>query len=282
MSFRLPWTDRNGRLAPLKAVAFALLFVPAGLMGRDYLNGLYAPRLWIEFNHAAGDWTIRLLILSLAITPLRQALRWSALIQVRRMIGVAAFVYALAHVAGYALDQKLVWWTIAREIALRIYLTIGFAVLLALAALAATSTDGMVRRIGGKAWRKLHYLAYPAGMLAVVHFFLQAKAGTTEATVLAGILGWLLVWRLLARRSGGLSPLGLLGLSLFAPVATALGEAAYYGLFTGIDPWRVLQANIMQIGERPAWLVLGAGLAVTLLAFVRQFTWARRPVAAGR
>lgn len=282
MALRLPWTDRSGRFAPFKAVAFALLFVPAGLMGRDYLNGLYAPRLWIEFNHAAGDWTIRLLVLSLAITPLRQALRWPGLIQLRRMIGVAAFVYALAHFMAFTLDKKLDWWVIASEIALRFYLTIGFAVLLALAALAATSTDGMVRRMGGRAWQKLHYIAYPAGMLAVVHFFLQAKAGTTEATVLAGILGWLLVWRLLARRSGGLSPLGLFVLSLFAAVTTALGEAGYYGLFTGIDPWRVLQANIVQIGERPAWLVLGAGLAATALALVRQFTWARRPVAAGR
>lgn len=282
MTLRLPWTDRSGRLSPLKAVAFAALFVPAGLMWRDYLNGLYAPRLWIEFNHAAGLWAIRLLVLSLAVTPLRQALRWPDLIQVRRMFGVAAFVYAIAHFAGYALDQKLVWWTIAREIALRIYLTIGFGVLLALVAMAATSTDGMMRRLGGKAWRRLHYLAYPAGLLAIVHFFLQAKAGTAEATVLAGIFGWLMVCRLLARRSGGPAPLALLGLSLFAALMTALGEAGFYGLFTGIDPWRVLQANIVQAGERPGWLVLGAGLAVTVLAFLRQFTWARRPAAAGR
>jgi len=115
-----------------------------------------------------------------------------------------------------------------------------------------------------------------------VHFFLQAKAGTTEATVLAGIVGWLMVWRLLARRSGALAPLGLLGLTLFVAFMTALGEAAYYGLFTGIDPWRVLQANIVQIGERPSWLVLGAGLTVTALALARRITWARRPVAAGR
>ena len=279
MPFKPPWRDRGGRVAPLKAAVFAALFAPGLLVAWTYAEGGYGPRPAIEINHAAGLWAIRLLLLSLAVTPLRQAWRWAGLIQLRRMIGVAAFAYALLHLLAYVADKRLDLWVVASEIALRVYLTIGFAVLLALAALAATSTDAMLRRLGGKAWRRLHYLAYPAGLLAIVHFFLQAKAGTTEAAVLAGIYLWLMAWRLLARRAAP-SPLGLLALTLVVAAATVAGEAGYYGLFTGIDPWRVLQANVAQPGQRPGWIVLFAGLCVAALAAGRALAMpgaAKRP-----
>lgn len=281
MVLKLPWLDRSGRLSPLKAVVFLALFAPLGFMYRDYLQGLYTARLAMEINHALGLWAIRLLVLTLAITPLRQSLQWSGLIQVRRMIGVAAFCYALAHFAAYFVDQKFNLWFVAREIVLRFYLTIGFGVLVALLALAVTSTDGMLRRMGGKAWRKLHQLTYPAVLMAIVHYFLQSKAGPAEATVLAGIFGWAMVWRALPSTPG---PVGLAILALAAGVLTAAGEAAYYGLFTGIDPMRVLNANWLQLGLRPGWVVLEITLAVAALALLRQIVSRaeRRPVAAGR
>lgn len=284
MVLRLPWLDRSGRFAALKAVAFLAVFAPLGFMYRDYLQGLYTARLAMEINHALGLWAIRLLVLTLAITPLRQSLQWPGLIQVRRMTGVAAFCYALAHFLAYVVDQKFNLWFVAREIVLRFYLTIGFVVLLALAALAATSTDGMLRRMGGKAWRKLHYLTYPAVFMAIVHYFLQSKAGPAEATVLAGLFGWMMVWRLLAAYRGVPGPLGLVLLAIVAGVLTAGGEAGYYGLFTGIDPMRVLNANWTQLGLRPGWVVLEITLGVAVLALLRQVTArpARRPVAAGR
>jgi sulfoxide reductase heme-binding subunit YedZ len=172
---------------------------------------------------------------------------------------------------------------ILSEIALRFYLTIGAVVLVTLLALAATSTDGIARRLGGKRWRRLHYLAYPAGLLAIVHFFLQSKAGASEATVLAGLFLWLMAYRLRAP----LSWPGLALLAVGAAIVTVLGEAAYFGLFTGVDPLRVLQANIALAGQRPGWIVLGIGLAVAVLAAARQVSVApaiaeKRPVAAGR
>ena len=281
MVLKLPWLDRSGRFAPLKAVAFVALFVPLGFMYRDYLQGLYTARLAMEINHALGLWAIRLLVLTLAITPLRQSLQWPALIQVRRMVGVAAFCYAVAHFLAYVVDQKFNWWFVAREIVLRFYLTIGFVVLLALAALAVTSTDGMLKRMGGKAWRKLHYVTYPAALMAIVHYFLQSKAGPAEATVLAGLFGWAMVWRALPSTPG---PVRLALLALVAGVLTMAGEAGYYGLFTGIDPLRVLNANWLQLGMRPGWVVFAITLAVATLALLRRVTIraARRPVAAGR
>jgi sulfoxide reductase heme-binding subunit YedZ len=281
MVLKLPWLDRSGRFSAFKAVVFLALFAPLGFMYRDYLQGLYTARLAMEINHALGLWAIRLLVLTLAITPLRQSLQWPGLVQVRRMIGVAAFCYAVAHFLAYVVDQKFNWWFVAREIVLRFYLTIGFGVLVALLALAVTSTDGMLRRMGGKAWRKLHYLTYPAVLMAIVHYFLQSKAGPAEATVLAGLFGWSMVWRALPSTPG---PVGLAILALAAGVLTAAGEAAYYGLFTGIDPMRVLHANWLQLGLRPGWVVLEITLAVAVLALLRQVVSRaeRRPVAAGR
>ena len=89
MVLKLPWRDRSGRFSALKAVVFLAMFAPLGFMARDYAEGLYTARLAMEINHALGLWAIRLLVLTLAITPLRQSWQWPGLIQVRRMIGVA-------------------------------------------------------------------------------------------------------------------------------------------------------------------------------------------------
>ncbi|HEX2150490.1 MAG TPA: ferric reductase-like transmembrane domain-containing protein, partial [Stellaceae bacterium] len=141
-----PWKDRNGRTAPLKLAVFIALFVPALWIAVAFAFGWLGPRPFDEAIHQLGLWTIRLIFLALAITPLRHILQWSRLLLVRRMIGVAAFAYAIGHLGLYAADQAFDLTKIATETALRIYLTIGFAAVLGLAALAATSTDGMIRR----------------------------------------------------------------------------------------------------------------------------------------
>ena len=106
---RFPWQERNGRFSPLKAACFAALFLPAlWVLGQALLDDL-GPRPVTEAIHELGLWTIRLLFLTLAITPLRLVWRWPQLILLRRMIGVAVFCYALAHVSGYVVDPKLHW-----------------------------------------------------------------------------------------------------------------------------------------------------------------------------
>ncbi|MCK6454247.1 MAG: ferric reductase-like transmembrane domain-containing protein [Alphaproteobacteria bacterium] len=283
MSPRFPWNDRAGRFAPLKAATFALLFTPGVVIALSYGQGgqgPFGPRPLQAAIQTAGLWAIRLLLLSLAITPLRRTLRWPALAGVRRMIGVAACAYACVHFLGFAADKLFDLGVVATEIVLRYYLTIGATTLLLLLTLAATSTDGMMRRLGPKRWQALHRLVHAAAVLASVHFFMQSKLNATEPTIMAGLLAWLLAWRVAARKGRPLSFAGLVLLSVAVAAATALGEAAFYALFTGVDPWRVLAANVALFGQRPAGIVLMAGLGVTLLSGVLSAWRGRSKVAA--
>jgi methionine sulfoxide reductase heme-binding subunit len=274
----LPWLDRAGRVSAFKTSVFALLLLPGLYVAWQLATHSYA-RPYILANHDLGDWAIRLLFVTLAVTPIRQSLGLPKLILVRRMVGVTAFCYAVAHLLFYTLDQSLRIWVVAREIALRYYLTIGFIGLLILLALAVTSTDGMARRLGGKRWAALHRLVYGAGALAVVHFFIQAKADVTEPFVMGGIFLWLMLWRLLARHGllqRGIASIGLLVLLAAAAAAASAGaEALYYHLKTGVDLTRVLATNwSLGIGLRPAWVVGGAGLAVAAGAAFRPL-WSK-------
>ncbi|MGD9537856.1 MAG: sulfite oxidase heme-binding subunit YedZ [Alphaproteobacteria bacterium] len=269
-----PALDRAGRpSAPKIAVLLALLAPAAWLAARAALHDL-GPRPFDEVIHQTGLWAVRLLFVSLAVTPLRQLLRWPKLIQVRRMIGVAAALYASAHLFLYAADQAFDIGRVASEIVLRVYLTIGFTALVGLLLLAATSTDGMLRRLGGKNWRLLHRLVYLIGALAVVHFFMQSKLNVTEPTWMAGLFLWLMGYRLLDARFGAKGRLPLWAVASLAPVAAALtigGEALYFWLHRGIDPMRVLAANLSLAGGlRPGLIVLAVGAALALAALLRR------------
>ena len=263
----LPWNDYSGRLSPLKLVVFVALFVPAAWVALAYAFGLLGARPLNEEIHQIGLWTIRLIFLALAVTPLRQILQWQRLILVRRMIGVAAFAYVLIHFSLYTASEAFHLGKVATEIVLRIYLTIGFAALLGLAALAATSTDGMVRRLGGARWQLLHRLVYAIGVLAVIHYCFQSKLDQWEPTIMAGLLFWLLGYRLLLWRFGVRGNLALpwvAALSLAAALTTALGEAVYFRLAFHAPLTRVLETNLSLVtGIRPAVIVLAIGLAVT-------------------
>jgi len=273
-----PWRDYSGQVSPLKASVFAALFLPGiwiavGLLLR---RGDFAARPLMETIHEIGLWTIRLIFITLAVTPARQILQWPRLVLVRRMIGVAAFAYAFTHLCLYTVDQNLNLEKVASEIVLRIYLTIGFAAVLLLAALAATSTDAMIRRLGPR-WQQLHRFVYLIGMLAVIHYFMQSKLNVWEPIIMAGCFLWLMGYRLLAWRQKNRVPLWQLGLlAVAAGLLTALGEALYYWAVNGIDPLRVLPANLsLMAGLRPSWVVLGMGLAVALVATGRSL-WKQR------
>jgi sulfoxide reductase heme-binding subunit YedZ len=276
----LPWNDYGGRLSPLKLVVLVGLLVPAGWVFSAYGFGLLGARPLNEAIHEIGLWTIRLVFLALAITPLRQVLQWPRLILVRRMIGVAAFAYVMIHFTLYAASQKFDLAQVASEIVLRIYLTIGFAALLGLAVLAATSTDAMVRRLGGKRWQLLHRLVYAIGVLAVIHYCFQSKLDLWQPTIMAGLLGWLFGYRVLLWRFGDRGRLGLAwvgALSLVAGIVTAVGEALYFRLAFHADPLRVFAADFsLRTGIRPALVVLAMGLAVTAAGALRATT-ARSP-----
>jgi sulfoxide reductase heme-binding subunit YedZ len=170
---------------------------------------------------------------------------------------------------------------VASEIVARVYLTIGFMALIMLTPLAITSTNGMMRRMGGMNWRRLHILVYPILGLATVHFFIQSKLGVTEPIVVAALGAWLMLWRLLAARLGeprvGSLP-GTVALAAAVVVGTALGEALYYHWKVGVAIGRVLPTNFLwKAGTRPAWIVLGIALVVIAVAVYRALRAARKP-----
>lgn len=268
----MPWRDRSGAFSPLKALTFAGLFLPALWLAADAWQAGLGPKPWQAATHEAGTWAIRLLLLSLAVTPARQVLRQARIAELRRMIGVSCFVYAGLHLVLYAGDLAFDWVRVGSEILQRIYLTIGFVALLGLAALAATSTDRAVRALGGQGWRRLHRLAYPIAALALVHFTLQSKADVTEPMLMAGLFAWLMGYRAAAPEGSAPGVGTMLVLALAAAAATAGMEAAWYGLATGIDPWRVLAANLdVAFGLRPAlWVGLTGLGAAGLRALPRR------------
>lgn len=151
---------------------------------------------------ASGEWTLRLLCLTLAVTPLREATGWSALARFRRILGVATFGWALLHLLAYAwLDMGLVVADILRDIARRPFILVGTLTLLLMLPLAATSFDRAVRALGARRWRLLHRTVYVLAPLALLHFYWMraAKGDLAEVGVYTAIVALLLGWRLLRR-----------------------------------------------------------------------------------
>lgn len=268
-----PWQDKAGRFVPFKAIVLALLLLPAlWLLGRTAAQDL-GPRPITELILQTGTWGIRILMVALAITPLRQVLRWNRLAMLRRMTGVAAALYLLAHFTLYMANQAFDLDKIVTEIIKANYLIIGLCGLVMLQLLLATSTDGMLRRLGGRRWQLLHYLVFPAAMLAVWHYFLQVKADIFQPLLLIGFLIWLLGYRLWrrVRPQGQTLPLWALAvLGVAAAALTAGGEAAYFAWKIGpaLVP-RVLETNLsIEMGLRPgAWVFLvAAGVTLAALA----------------
>lgn len=267
-----PWLDYGGRVSPLKAAVFAFLFLPGLWVALALSQGWLGSRPLTEAIDQIGLWTIRFISLALLITPARRLLNWPRLVELRRMLGVAAFCYVFIHFCLFIVDEAFAFTTVVSEIVLRIYLTIGFIALMGLAALAATSTDGMVRRLGARRWQRLHRIVYGIGVLAVIHFFMQSKLDVWEPLWMAGLFLWLMGWRLLdwlAPRGRGVPVWQVALLGLAATAATGLGEGAYYALVVHAPLLRVLDANFSTLtGVRPSWVVLAVSCMMTMLGAV--------------
>jgi methionine sulfoxide reductase heme-binding subunit len=265
-----PWNDRAGRLSPLKLTVFSAALVPLLWLVLQAGNDWLGSKPLTEAIHQTGDWAVRFLLLSLLVTPLRYIAYWPQLISVRRILGLTALAYTALHLVLYVALQGYDIQKVISEIILRIYLTIGFVALLGLVVLGATSTDGMVRRLGALRWNQLHKAVYAITTLALVHFALQSKIDVTQAALMAGLFLWLMGFRLLRRYNITLGVPSLSGLALTAGVLTALTEAGWYGTMTGVSGMRVLWANLdFEYVIRPAWWVLLAGLAMLAIGVVR-------------
>lgn len=202
----------NRSIVLLKAVVFAAALVPFAHLA---YAALWTPEVLgpnpAEFiTRSMGDWTLRFLLLTLAVTPVRKLIGWHWLVRFRRMLGLYTFFYAVVHFNCYlAFDHVYDVDEIIADVIDRPFITLGFAALLMLVPLAATSTNAMVRRLGGKRWASLHRLVYVIGVLGVIHFWLMVKADVTEPAIYALILAVLLGYRLrakyTARQTGRLS-----------------------------------------------------------------------------
>ena len=187
----------------LRPITFILLLLPlASLLLGLYLDSLGANP--IEYAlHFLGEWSLRILLLTLLLSPLSRALKWLQLIQLRRMYGLYAFFYATLHLLCYlGFEQALDISAIITDVWERPFITVGFAAFLALLPLAVTSTRAKIRQMGRR-WKVLHRLVYLAVILCVIHFWWLVKADISEPIVYAAVTATILlerVWRWLKYR----------------------------------------------------------------------------------
>jgi sulfoxide reductase heme-binding subunit YedZ len=273
------WRDRRGRISALRIATLLFLLLPLAKAVIEAGDIVHGARPLNEMIHRAGFWALVFLGVTLAVTPFRRIFRYGNLIDVRRMLGVGTFCYIAAHLALFFADQSYDVGKFIHEITHRVYLIIGAIAWLGLATLAATSTDGMVRRLGGLRWRRLHQAIYAIALLALIHYFQQTKADVTVPTFAAGLFLWLIAYRVFAWWQDGsdLSTLSLFGVAIGVSVATFLGEAIGIAIAFHVSPMRVLGTIFdFDAGIRPGWQVLAAGLAVTVVDAVMS-RWKQRP-----
>jgi sulfoxide reductase heme-binding subunit YedZ len=262
------WRDRRGRISALRVATLLLLLLPLAKAVAESSQIAHGARPLNELIHRAGFWALVFLGVTLAVTPFRRIFRYGNLIDVRRMLGVGTFCYIAAHLALFFADQSYSVGKFIHEITHRVYLIVGAVAWIGLAALAVTSTDGMVRRLGGMRWRRLHQAIYAIALLALIHYFQQTKADVTVPTFAAGLFFWLIAYRVLAwwQGRGELSTLSLFLLVICVSVATFLGEAIGIAIAFHVSPMRVLGTIFdFDAGIRPGWQVLAAGLAVAVV-----------------
>ena len=185
----------------VKPVVFVLALVPLALLLHTAVNDSLGANPIETINRYTGDWTLRFLLITLAATPLRKLTGWQTLIRLRRMLGLFAFFYVCLHFLSWIwLDQYFDLDAILKDVAKRPFITLGFTCFVLLIPLAVTSTNAMVRRLGGRNWQRLHRLVYFIGVGGVVHFLWLVKSDITQPLIYGVILAGLLGFRLWDRR----------------------------------------------------------------------------------
>ncbi len=183
-----------------RPVVFLVCLAPLGWIFWRAVNGDLGANPIETVNRFLGDWAIRSLLLALAVTPLVHITGQSVIVRFRRMLGLFAFFYALLHLSNYIIaDQAFNWGDIWADIVKRKFITMGMLNMLILIPLAVTSTKGMIRRLGGKRWRKLHRMVYFVGVGAVVHYTMMVKADLMQPIIHGSILAVLLGYRALRK-----------------------------------------------------------------------------------
>jgi len=246
---------------------------------------MFGPAIWLlyqvgteQFGPAplggmtywSGVWATAILLLALAITPALTIFRWRQLIIVRRMIGVTALAYTIAHIIIYF---ALRFWDlahIAHEMVTRLSLIVATIATIGLIALGATSMDAAVQRMGAKGWQRLHNAVYVAAALALIHYLLSPGI-YPEQYLMSGMFFWLMVWRVLNRRGQRADVRALAILAMASCLFTAFFEAGWIWAYHGYAPSGTLGNNFtLVLGISPAWQILALGLVIAVAAATRQ------------
>ena len=181
----------------LKAGVFLVALIPFAVIAAATWSGDLGANPVETVLHHFGEWALRLMLVTLAVTPLRRLTGWNQAVRLRRMLGLFAFFYAVLHVATYVvLDRSLLVEEILDDLTERPYIMVGFAAFVLLVPLAATSTNAMIRRLGGRRWRALHRIVYAAAIGGVIHYWWLVKADVREPMIYAAVLALLLILRL--------------------------------------------------------------------------------------
>jgi sulfoxide reductase heme-binding subunit YedZ len=191
-----------------KPMLFMACLVPFALLVKGVLDGDLGANPLERVTDVTGQWGLRFLLLTLAVTPLRRLTGWNRLLRFRRMLGLFVFFYISLHFLTWVwLDQELNWGNITADIAKRPFVTVGFTAWLLLLSLAATSTRGMMRRLG-RNWQRLHRAVYAVGVLGVLHYIWLVKADLLQPLIYTGVLALLLLVRWRPRLFHGALSLG--------------------------------------------------------------------------
>ena len=207
-------TPSSPQLAAIKSALFLACLIPAFMLWRGFELDTLGANPIETITRSLGEWTLRFLLITLTVTPLRKYTGWHWLLRLRRMLGLFTFAYGVSHLLTYVwLDQFFDWEAIARDIIKRPFITVGFAALMLMLPLAVTSSNYAIRKLGGRRWQSLHRAIYPIAILGCVHFWWLVKKDVTWPLVytvitvaLLGIRAW---WREQERRkqlAGGYLP----------------------------------------------------------------------------
>jgi sulfoxide reductase heme-binding subunit YedZ len=181
----------------LKPLVFLLALLPVGLLAWRALTGELSANPIKDITEETGIWTLRFILLTLTITPLRKISGWTSATRFRRMLGLYAFFYGSLHFVTYVyLDQFFALDEILRDVVKRPFITVGFAAFVMMIPLALTSPNIVARWMGGKKWRLLHRLVYFTALGGVIHYLWLVKADTKRPLIYGGILIVLLGYRL--------------------------------------------------------------------------------------
>jgi methionine sulfoxide reductase heme-binding subunit len=265
-----PWQDRRGRFSPLKAGTLALMFLPAIWLVYQVETGQFGPAPVGGMTYWSGLWATALLLLALGVTPAMTIFRWGRLILVRRMIGVTALAYTIAHIIIYFALRFWNFPAIAREMVTRVSLVVATVATIGLIALGATSFDAAIRRMGAQGWDRLHNTIYVLTALALLHYLLS-PAIYPEQFLLSGMFFWLMAWRWLNRRGRGADMRTLAALAVASWLFTVLLEAGWTWGYHRYEPIGTLANNFsLELGIPPAWEILALGLLIAAAAFAQQ------------